>query len=117
MDKLKVGDRLWFVPNERRGGDPYEVEVRSVGRKWASIAPPGWHREEYRIDITTLGADGGKYSSPGRAYRDRAEYEAKQALFKAWSGFLDTLNRWRPPSHLTASDIAEIQARITGSPQ
>ena len=117
--KLKVGDRLWFVPSARYHGVPEEYEVRSVGRKWAGIAPPHWKNDRYRIDKNTLVAHSSVGSSPGQAYRDRDAYEATQEADRAWSDFRRQIDRslWNRPSHLTASDIAEIQARITGSPQ
>ena len=110
--KLKVGDKLWFVPNWYGEGS-YEVEVRSVGRKWATVAAVASGRRDHRISLTTLRSDEGSTNPPGRAYRDRAVYEAEQAATTAWRTFRSNFP-YNRPSHLTAEDIAEITARIAG---
>lgn len=48
---LTVGQKLWLVPMERHYGQPCEVVVTKIGRKWASIS--GYYRGT-RIDINTL---------------------------------------------------------------
>ena len=57
---IEVGQKLWFVPNERRHSDGYEVEVTKIGRKWAELG-----HAKLRIDLSDLIADGGRYPSPG----------------------------------------------------
>lgn len=97
---LQVGQKLWFVPNDRRSCAPYEVTVEKIGRKWASIGRRG------RINLETLAVDGGGYSSPGQCYEDRAVYEAKVALQAAWSSFQNKVrHQWRVPDGVTMDTI------------
>jgi hypothetical protein len=79
---LKVGQKLWLVYHERRRGEPCEVEVVKVGRKWATL-----NRNRGRIDIETLHLDGGHYSSAGRCYLFKEQYESERDLSIAWVGF------------------------------
>jgi hypothetical protein len=81
---LKVGDVLYFVPNERRG-PPREVTVESVGRKWATLK--GYYSSELRIDLKEWRADGKGYSSPGRCYLNASEYEFAIMRDKLWMQF------------------------------
>jgi hypothetical protein len=99
MTKLEVGQKLWFVPNERRG-KPYETTVTKVGKKWASIG------YRIRIDIETMWADGGKYSSPGRCYFSEQEYLVEMSLFNKWQEFKIKLDRlFYPPKGIDESVI------------
>ena len=81
MDKkLQEGQKLWWVYSSSRRGQPREVTVTKVGRKWAQID------NNCRIDIETLLADGGDHMSPGGCYLSKDIYDAEVALQKAWSG-------------------------------
>lgn len=81
-EDIVPGTKLWYVPsNPPRPG--YEVEVAKVGRVWIKLA--GYRGE--RLDKDSLRADGGQFTSPGRAYRSRKEYEDEQTLRAAWSVF------------------------------
>jgi hypothetical protein len=69
---MKTGDKLWFVHNDRRAyRKGYEVEVLSIGRKWATLS------NHERINIETMWADGRQYSSPGRCWPSKAAYVAE----------------------------------------
>ena len=90
---LALGQTLFFVPY--RGvvggrGTPSEVTVTSIGRRWIGI------RGNQRIDRITLEVDGGIYSSPGRCYFSRADWEAEDAADEAWSALRQHLLRSRP---------------------
>lgn len=109
---LTVGQKLWFVYSDRRRGNSLELTVTKVGRKWASTCSSGWP-ESYRINIETLRADGGQYTSPGRAYLSREAYEAELAVDTAWRN----LKRWMdgaysPPSGISIVDIASAAALL-----
>lgn len=84
---LYVGQQLYFVPSEIRKRNPVTATVTAVGRKWVSIEMAGWWG--VRIDIQTLIADGGGYSSPGNCYFSQEEYTAKVLRQRTW----DSLRR------------------------
>lgn len=109
MGEVRAGQKLWFVPSERRR-TPYEIEVQSVGRKWVNC------NDRLRFDMDTLEADGHGYSSPGKAYLTKADYELARRRSEAWSHLVQTIARlgaWRAPEHLTTAKIEEITALVT----
>lgn len=67
MAELKVGDKLWFVPNYRRGKG-YEVVVQKVGRKLADI---GERRSKLDMETMIVKDAGNSY---GACYRSEDEY-------------------------------------------
>jgi hypothetical protein len=101
MDKLTVGQKLWFVPNARRHGIPCWVTVTKVGRMWANA-----DKICNRINITTGHIDGKGYHSPGRVYLSHEAYAADSALQKEWEKFKSIVHkRWTIPAALTVADI------------
>jgi hypothetical protein len=106
---LTVGQKLIFVPGERRRGvGPVEVTVERVGRKWAAIS------NGYRIGVDDLVADGGQYSCPGRCYLSREEYDAKARAEAAWRALARAIDqRWNPPEGVGAAEI-EAAAKMLG---
>lgn len=78
---LQVGQKLWFVPRETRWTKPTEVEILSVGRKWATTDA---YRSGMRVSLESLDADGGDYNSPGRCYLSREAYEVHQRRGATW---------------------------------
>jgi len=107
---LTTGQKLWLVPARRRG-KPREVEVGKVGRKWAALIP----YYEGRVDIETLALDGGNYTSPGRCYGSRAEWEESSALGKAWAQFHRDLG-YEPNPGVTAEDLAKVRELLRMPP-
>src|SRR4051812_39221275 len=100
MINLVVGQKLWWVNNRNRP-DAYEVVVTKVGRKWATID------DRHRIDLSTLHADRAGYSSPGRCYLSRTDWEAETALNAAWEEFRREVgNIYRRPAYVTLENIA-----------
>ena len=76
--------------------------MTKIGRKWAAL-------DNYeRIDVNTLIADGGKYSSPGRCYITREAFEAEQALEEAWHDFQRRVSYVVPPG-MTVERIAQLR--------
>ena len=73
---MKPGDEYWFVPS-CRSRDPHPINIVSVGRKWANFSRfrDSSHRPCGRIDMVTLWADGGNYTSPGRAYACKEDHD------------------------------------------
>jgi hypothetical protein len=78
---LTVGQRLWYVPSDKRMASPFYITVLKVGRTWADCG------NGRRINIETLRADGGSYSSPGTAWLSKEAYDADVALDACWRRF------------------------------
>lgn len=97
--KLTVGQTLWYVPSGRHG-NPHEITVEKVGRKWATCS------RFLRIDMETLAADGGNYSSPGSCYLSKADHDAEVALEETWKRFRDLVDRqWHCPEGVRISQM------------
>lgn len=104
---LVVGQKLWFVPYSRRDAER-EVTVEKVGRKWATT------ERGLRLDLVTLVADAGGFTSPGRAYLDRAAYEAEVERQKAWQTLVCQLRHsFATPRDVSIEAIREA-ARLLG---
>lgn len=107
MAELKVGQKLWCVSRERYGRikpDDREVTITKVGRKWAYLDYPS--RDEYRIDKSTLFIDGGEYTSPGRCYHSREEYESELARETTWDLIRRKVDRQRScPEGVSVRDM------------
>lgn len=79
MDKLTVGQILWFAPNGKRcGGKGFDVEITKIGKKWVYV---NLYRSESRFlvgESLDKGAkiDGGNYLSPGNVFLSEDAYES-----------------------------------------
>ena len=104
---LAVGQVLWFVPSQRGGGgQPREMTVRKIGRKWAAISSRA--ADEYRISLETLDADGGDYMSPGTCWLSQAEHEASQRASVAWRAFVRDVEYKSTPPMDTITEAARL---------
>jgi hypothetical protein len=100
---LEVGMRLWFQGSPRSGNASREVTVLSVGRKWAQLD------NRNRINLDNWVADGGVYSSPGRCYESKEDYDAEVQLQGEWDAFRRSIERcYRVPDGMTIERIAEM---------
>lgn len=105
---LQVGQKLWYVPNDKRWGKEQEIEVTKVGRKWANVGYLG------RIDIETLSVDGRGYSSPGQCYLSREEWERNEVLSDAWWEFKELIKKTnKRPEGITIESIEQAK-RLLG---
>jgi len=109
ISNFKVGQTLWWVNNEWLNQDrPFldngkEVIVEKTGSKWIYLS----NRE--RIDIESLQADGGKYSSPGRCYVDRQQYISEMERREKWKEFYRLVDHmYTVPDHLSTDKISEM---------
>lgn len=101
MSGLTVGQTLLFVSSDRsREAKPFDVVVKKVGRKWA------FTNSGHKLDIETLVADGGAYSSPGKAWLSQDEYDRHKALTEAWARFRQLVDR---EHRCPVSDIEAIR--------
>ncbi len=117
-DKLKVGDKLWWVPNRGEAG---EVVVKKVGRKWATVSRTTWGSNmEQRIDFRdpSMPADSGGYSSPGRCWRTKEEYQLYQQRLALWGeirAYFAGSYAYQVPAHLDGDDLESILQALMGS--
>lgn len=78
--KLTNNQTLWFVGAGKFARRRGVVTVTEVGRKWARVTGVFIGR----IEIATLDADGGAYSSPGRCYASRMDWVNQDGPRRAW---------------------------------
>ena len=106
--RFYIGQKLWFVPSSRHRTE-YEVTVTKIGRKWITIGHD-------RFDADSMWLDGGRYSSPGRVWLTRTDWEARKARDALWNTFWQMMNRqYRAPDHLTTADIQALIDKVKGS--
>lgn len=101
--ELVPGMKLFWAYNDHRRGRNETVTVTKVGRKWADLdnCP--------RIDVKTLIADGGKYSSPGRCYYSEDEYKNQLAINNAWYNLCKKLEFRSPPKDMTLEKMQQVE--------
>lgn len=98
---LTIGQKLWYVPGERRG-EPREVTIVTVGRKWFSVAEISWAR----FDNERLKLDS-EYGGGVYCYLSREVYEAQVGLSVAWREFQRAVERARSTDpQITIENIA-----------
>lgn len=105
-EKIKVGDTLWFVPDNYYSRDHARDEtVVKVGRLWAYTG------DRQRLDLQTLVAD--HAYTRGQYYRDRDAYEASQRLAAAWLNLRRQIDRqYSAPRNVTLSAIHQAAALL-----
>lgn len=103
---LTVGQKLWFVPADpRQSSRLADVEVISIGRKWAVIS------NNCRIHVQTLAADGGNYGSPGRCWISREAWECRQQAVNAFEQLTRKL-RFSPRDGVTLENIQQAASLL-----
>lgn len=107
----QVGDTLYYVYNDSRRGNPFTVTIEKIGRKWMTVSPSFMPR----INVETLSADGGVFSSPGRCFSSKEEYDAIVARQKAWGILIGKVSRlYSCPKHISLTDIETIISILNG---
>lgn len=111
MSTYKVGQQLWFV---RAYGSEKGclVTITKVGHKYLTLDHGNPY---YRLDPTTLIADGRGYNSPGRAYLNEQAYidecEHMEAVTKLKRVVQSFSNRF---SHLSTKQLNDIIKQLQG---
>lgn len=82
------------------------VTITKIGRRWLTLS------NGHRADATTLYADGGQYSAPGRCFISRESREIERARDSAWTALRNNMQR-RAPDKVSAEDIAHA-TRLLG---
>lgn len=107
--KIQVGQKLWWVGGNGSRSQ-YEVEVVTVGRKWATINP-GNH---IRINIDTGHADGKGYMSPGQCWESREAYEAHTERVNTWFVIWSSMqHQFNVPENISTENI-RAAAKLLG---
>jgi hypothetical protein len=105
---LKVGQKLWYVPNDSRYESAREYTVKKVGRLFAELAD-----SQRRIRLDNLEVYVPNYSSPGRCYLNQEEYVAEVALGRTWRSFKMRIDgHHHAPKGMTLERIAQAQALL-----
>lgn len=79
MTTLIVGQKLWYVPTDRRWSYEREVTIKKIGRVWATL------NSGERVNLVNLRVDGKGYMSPGQCWPSREAWEAEKSRQEAWS--------------------------------
>jgi hypothetical protein len=106
-----TGQLLYYVPNATRTGRITELRVKHVGRKWATLELPllPGAREWGRCDLVTGEVDGKGYSSPGKCWNSKEEYERYAQLAQAWTVFRNRIDRaFNPPAGVTIEKLESV---------
>jgi hypothetical protein len=99
---LFVGDCLFYVANDNRRSTT-TVSVVKIGRKWVELS------NRNRVDIMSLEADGGQYSSPGTAWLSEQAYRDRVALQDAWRSLRRQIDGlYGAPAGLTIEKMDQI---------
>lgn len=90
-EKLKVGQKLWLVPDKWSKSTPREITIMTVGRKWAT----GDHVPfSYRIDALTWVAETKTGFAPAfTLYESKAQHDEEVALNLARALFRSRVNQ------------------------
>ena len=103
MADFAVGWKLWYVPI-RRHGEPCEVTVTKIGRKWAELD------NHHRLNMETMMVMRGDYHC-GDCHASQAEWEAQQERHKIWRVFRDNID-YAPPGDVTTDAIRQAAALL-----
>jgi hypothetical protein len=92
-----VGQTVVYAPNDKRASAS-DLTITAVGRKWVTLS------NQLRFDRATLLIDDRPFSSPGRIYRSRDEYNTAVAIKDAWVGLVRALG-YEPVAGVTLADL------------
>lgn len=106
---LVAGQLLWYVPKH---GNPHYIEIKKIGREYATANTPGYSHYPERVrmtDLVVMNDSGYGYADHGRCYLTREQREVEIARQAAWSQiFKFVQGNYNVPSHLTAEALDQI---------
>lgn len=105
---VKPGDKLFCVTNGYGGPQTREVEVESVGRKWAYLKGRGGDR----FDIKTGRLDGRGFTSNANVYFSEADWCAETEADALFIRFRQSVSYARKQG-ITVASITEA-AKLLG---
>lgn len=103
MTRIKVGQTLWYVPPH---GDPREVVVISVGRKWATA-----DGNLPRLNLETMREEGWDGRSRRYWLSQDLWMDDKRAA-SAWRELRDAMSMQPRPDGLSADKIRDAAAML-----
>ena len=113
MSEFKVGQKLYVVTSGLRGRGREEYqEITKIGRRWLTLDNRNCTR---RIDKENLYVDGGQYSSPGRAYLSKEDYDHEVLLGKLWSRIYNSSSFGSRPKGVTVETMKKMLDEIEGA--
>lgn len=110
MTPIKAGQTLWYVETFRHGRyiDPpkqSEVVVTKVGRKFADLNTGD------RMRLETMTIDAGQYTSPGKCFLSKDDYDATEGAVEAWRKLRADFSIQKPAG-VTIADIQAARALL-----
>jgi hypothetical protein len=114
-----MGQTLLAVhPGHRRADQPrlQLIDVVKLGKRWAYFvdhAKPNYKHLAGRFDLEDQRwpIDGGQYTSPGRVYRDRDDYELQKRLDEEWDDLRPRLPH-RRPLYAMEPEVAQLRRLV-----
>lgn len=106
---FKIGQSLYFVPNNKSNNTTEWWTVEKVGRKWLTCKR---YNRECRVDKKTLNVDGGNYNSPGRCYLSKEEYDKQKYHKDLWESIKHKFDTYNLPNWATVDNLSKIKELI-----
>lgn len=108
--EFEVGQKLFCVENNWRRKASYKyIKIQKIGRKWLTM------EDGDRVDKNTMYIDGGKFSSPGRAYMSEEDYQLETQKNEAWEKLRSLIRSRCTPEHLKIKHIEFMVNLINGN--
>ncbi len=103
-NKLKPGDTLFWVPDNY--GNPRNVTIEKVGRKWLTVG-------RHRVHAETLVGETPGYGRVAQCYLSEAEHRALIDRRLAWGNLRRVVaNIGMPPKGLSTDQINQMREAI-----
>ena len=107
--KIKVGQKLWWVPRWRSCPQPCWVEVTKVGRVYATIG-----FGNIRIRLTNLeSVDQESYRDSGCCYVSKEAHKSREKVMQMWCEIRTEMHNGCPDAVVTVEQI-EAAMRLLG---
>jgi hypothetical protein len=109
---MKVGDKVWFVPNNSRGEEYDEgkyIEITRLGRVYA-YSKQAWREYKIKIDNGNVYDTRNESGTEGRVYLSQEEHTLERLRKAEWKRVQQWIARqWVAPDDVTLSEIMEIE--------
>ena len=102
-----VGQNIFLVMDAYRGRiHTWPATITKIGRSKGHYELHG-RKGSFFLDNGAV--DGGKYSSPGRAWESVEAYEADKELGEMWNDMVRRVPAYSRPKHITKAHIEQIK--------
>lgn len=109
---MNVGDKLWFVPTDRRDkeGPGKELILTKIGREYVYSQDKGML---YKISKKDLRVVDNRGSYEGKCYVSTDAYTLEKLRQSEWKKIHNWMERqWFAPSEVTLNDVLQIQVLL-----